>query len=63
MLREYFVPAGQTVTVLNPFVIVRVLFDTVTTQEGAEGKVELKLVQELWEKAESGIEIVLGNTI
>lgn len=47
MLNEYLVPAGFTVTVLKPLVMVIVLLDVVTTQEGADGKVELKLVQEL----------------
>lgn len=57
MLNENLVPLAGTDTVLNPFLIVIVLFDVVTTHEGAEGKVEEKLVQELCEKAESGMEI------
>ena len=47
MLKENLVPLGGTVTVLNPLVMVRVLFEVVTTHEGADGNVEEKLVQEL----------------
>jgi hypothetical protein len=47
MLNENFVPPVGTVVVLKPFYIVIVLLDVVITQDGADGKVEEKLVQEL----------------
>ena len=62
-MKEYYVPPGGIVVVLNPLLICIILVDAVITHEGAEGNVAEKFVQELWEYEVSGIPISAGYVI